>query len=106
LVEGEAIPVDWVSGFCMMIRREVFDRISGFDEDYFLYFEDVDICRRTAREGFAVKLVRNVSALHLESTSTGPAGKSRHYYQGLSVYFRKHGSPRTLVLAKVLGMLK
>lgn len=106
LIDGEPIIVDWVSGFCMMIRSELFRRISGFDEDYFLYFEDVDICRRVADEGFVVKLVRGVSALHLESTSTNSVGKSSHYYRGLSVYLRKHSTPRRLIMARVLGLLK
>lgn len=106
LVDGEAINVDWVSGFCMMIRTDLFTQISGFDEDYFLYFEDVDICRRAASAGFSVKLVRSVSALHLESTSTELVGKSAQYYRGLSVYLQKYSSSRKLVLARVLGLVK
>jgi GT2 family glycosyltransferase len=106
LVAGGPIAVDWVSGFCMMIRSELFSRLSGFDEQYFLYFEDVDICRRAADEGFAVKLVRDVSALHLESTSTNRVGKSSHYYRGLSVYLQKYSTPRKLAVARALGLSK
>ncbi|SDT52854.1 Glycosyltransferase, GT2 family [Pseudarthrobacter equi] len=106
LVPGAAISVDWVSGFCMMIRAEAFREVAGFDSDYFLYFEDVDICRRATEKGYSVKLVRNISALHLESTSTIAAGKSRHYYQGLSVYLRKHGTAGSRLFAKTLGLVK
>jgi len=44
--------VDWISGAFMMFKREPFDKINGFDGDYFLYFEDIDFCRRLMDEGY------------------------------------------------------
>lgn len=93
LQAGDPIVVDWVSGFCCMIRAEVYRRVAGFDEDYFLYFEDVDLCKRIKDIGLDVLLVRSAEALHFESTSTSSRGKSSHYYRGLTTYFSKHGSP-------------
>ncbi|MDI3213091.1 glycosyltransferase family 2 protein [Arthrobacter sp. AL12] len=106
LIPGHPITVDWVSGFCMMLRVDLMETLRGFDEDYFLYFEDVDICRRARAQGYNVILARNTSALHLESTSTTAAGKSSHYYAGYSVYLRKHGTSRQILMAKSLGLLK
>jgi N-acetylglucosaminyl-diphospho-decaprenol L-rhamnosyltransferase len=103
---GAPASADWVSGFCMMIRKSVLDELDGFDEDYFLYFEDVDICRRASLSGYDVKLARNFAALHLESTSTQAVGKSAHYYKGLSVYLAKHGTLTQTRMARLLGLTK
>jgi|YNPMSStandDraft_1061717.scaffolds.fasta_scaffold08301_2 GT2 family glycosyltransferase len=46
--------VDWVSGAAMAMRREIFERLCGFDESFFLYFEDVDLCRRAKALGIPV----------------------------------------------------
>jgi hypothetical protein len=55
---------DWVAGMFMLFRREVFAEMSGFDERYFLYYEDVDLCRRLRRRGYDVRLVPTVTAVH------------------------------------------
>ena len=46
-------PIDWVPGASMMIRRTVVDSIGGFDENYFLYFEETDFCFRAKKAGFS-----------------------------------------------------
>jgi len=55
---------DWVAGMFMLFPRDVFDRIGGFDERYFLYYEDVDLCARLAAEGRKVRVCHAVSATH------------------------------------------
>ena len=59
-----SISPDWVAGMFMLFRSEVFRQLNGFDEKYFLYYEDVDLCRRLRRRGFDVRLVPSVSAMH------------------------------------------
>jgi len=49
--------VDWVAGPCMLIRRQAFDQVSGFDERYFLYWEDADLCRRLRGCGWTIRYV-------------------------------------------------
>jgi GT2 family glycosyltransferase len=55
---------DWVAGMFMLFRREIYAEVAGFDERYFLYYEDVDLCRRLRRRGYDVRLVPAASAIH------------------------------------------
>jgi len=65
---ARAAQVDALSGACMMVRRTAFERVGGFDERYFLYGEDVDLCRRLAAAGAEVWYV--------------PVGPVRHFTGG------------------------
>ena len=55
---------DWVGGMFMLFRREAFERAGGFDERYYLYYEDVDLCRRLAGLGYRVELVPAARVMH------------------------------------------
>jgi N-acetylglucosaminyl-diphospho-decaprenol L-rhamnosyltransferase len=59
-----SIAVDWVAGMFMLFRSEDFARLGGFDERYFLYYEDVDICARAWRAGMKVMVCPSVSVIH------------------------------------------
>ena len=63
--------VDWSAGASMMIRMEVLDRIGLFDEGFFLYYEETDLCRRAARAGWQTHYVVESLVLHIGSVSTG-----------------------------------
>lgn len=56
--------VDWVVGACMLIRRETWNAVNGFDERYFLYYEDVDICKKVGAEGYEVWYNPNAAMIH------------------------------------------
>jgi GT2 family glycosyltransferase len=56
--------VDWLSGSCLMTHRDVFERLGGFDESFFLYWEDADYCRRVATLGLHRTYVPSVSVRH------------------------------------------
>jgi N-acetylglucosaminyl-diphospho-decaprenol L-rhamnosyltransferase len=63
-------PTDWICGAAMMIRPAVFDRIGGFDENYFLYFEETDFCNRARRAGYATWYVPESRVMHIMGQST------------------------------------
>jgi GT2 family glycosyltransferase len=84
------IAVPTVSGACMMLRREDFDALKGFDEGYFLHVEDVDLCWRARRQGGAVVFHPRAEVIHLGHTSqTSPLKVEFHKGVGLARYFRK-----------------
>lgn len=70
-VPGHARPVDWLAGASLMMRMDALDQIGLFDESFFLYFEETDLCLRLARTGSEVHFVRDSEVMHLGSVSTG-----------------------------------
>jgi N-acetylglucosaminyl-diphospho-decaprenol L-rhamnosyltransferase len=66
----EATEVDWVSGACFLARRRALEELHGFDESYFMYAEDVDLCWRARRAGWGVAYVPGASVTHLQGIST------------------------------------
>ena len=64
-------PVDWLAGASLMMRQSVLDQIGLFDERFFLYFEETDLCRRAARAGWPTDYVVQSRVVHIGSVSTG-----------------------------------
>jgi N-acetylglucosaminyl-diphospho-decaprenol L-rhamnosyltransferase len=62
--------VDWVSGACFVVRREAFEQVGGFDEAYFMYLEDVDLCWRLGQAGWQVRYAPAAEVTHLQGIST------------------------------------
>lgn len=55
---------DWAAGMFMLFRKDVYQLLEGFDEGFFLYYEDVDICARAWKQGFSVNVCPSVTVLH------------------------------------------
>jgi N-acetylglucosaminyl-diphospho-decaprenol L-rhamnosyltransferase len=77
------IAVDWVSGACFLARRAALESVGGFDEDYFMYVEDVDLCWRLARAGWATLFVPGAVVVHHQGVST-----AAHPYRMLVAHHR------------------
>jgi len=84
--------VGWVTGACLMIRRDLFVRLGGFDESFFMYFEDKDICKRVRDTGFKVVYYPETSLIHLLGGSSQGIKKSINtYYRNSQLYYyQKH----------------
>ena len=65
-----AASVDWVSGSCVLVQREAFDEIGGFDERYFLYWEDADLCRRLRNAGWSIRFRPEARIVHVGGRSS------------------------------------
>jgi hypothetical protein len=63
--------VDWVSGACMVVRRDVMEAVGAFDERFFLYWEDTDLCRRIRDAGWKVVYVPRAEVIHSVGKSSG-----------------------------------
>jgi N-acetylglucosaminyl-diphospho-decaprenol L-rhamnosyltransferase len=62
--------VDWVTGACLLVRREAFETVGGFDDRYFMYVEEVDLCWRLARAGWRTGYEPSARVVHLAGVST------------------------------------
>ena len=95
-----AAAVDWVSGASMMVRREVFDRIGGLDETFFLYFEETEFCHRAKAAGYEVWYVPASRVVHIAGQSTkvternvGPRRLPPYWFDSRRLYFTlTHGA--------------
>lgn len=81
---------DWVSGSSLMIRRSLFEKISGFDKEIFMYMEDVDICYRVKKAGMLVYYYPNVTIIHMGQGSTNRKFAVVNIYKGLMYFYKKH----------------
>jgi N-acetylglucosaminyl-diphospho-decaprenol L-rhamnosyltransferase len=94
-IPDRTVAVDWLAGAAMMIRRSVLDEIGLFDETFFLYFEETDLCRRAARRGHQTHYVRESEVIHIGSVSTGMKKWTRvpgYWFDSRLHYFVKnHG---------------
>ncbi len=88
----DTYPVDAVSGSFMMIRREVYEKIGGLDESYFMYGEDLDWCFRVREAGYAVMYVHETSVIHYkgESTRRSEINEVRLFYKAMELFVAKH----------------
>ncbi len=91
ITEGPA-QVDWMAGACMMMRREAFEIVGGFDRHMFLYVEDTDLCFRMAQQGWDVVYLTAARGIHYLGASTDHLGARAivEHHRSLIRYFTKH----------------
>lgn len=84
--------VDWVSGSCLLTKREVFERIGLLDEIFFMYVEDVDFCYRAKNAGFLVYYFPNVAIIHHIGKSTRKRKLLMlvEHHRSMYHFYRKH----------------
>jgi len=107
-----AEPVDWISGASMLIRPQVLETIGGLDENYFLYFEETDFCRRARRAGFATWYVPESRVMHIIGQSTSisdrrerPARLPSYWFESRRRYFAATFGIRYAILVDLVAVL-
>jgi GT2 family glycosyltransferase len=104
---ASAREVDWLSGACLMARREAIDRVGGMDEAFFMFNEDVDWCRRMKLGGWNNVYVPEAVVVHHIGASKGRVAArvivARH--RGMIHYFHKHHPANPLVEALAVALI-
>ncbi|MBD3244507.1 MAG: glycosyltransferase [Candidatus Moranbacteria bacterium] len=97
--------VKWVSGACFLIPRKIFFLVKGFDENFFLYFEDRDLSKKVRNKGYKTVIFKKVKIIHYESKSKISWSKrKKHYYQSQDYFFLKHYGKIALWIMKFLRL--
>lgn len=99
LDENETYEVDAISGAFMFFRREVFDKIGGFDPIFFMYGEDLDLCFRTQKAGFKVYYFHKTEIIHYkgESTKRSSMDETKVFYDAMHLFVKKHFSASAII---------
>lgn len=83
--------IAWVSGAALVIRKKIFEKIGGWDEKFFMYFEDVDLCRRVTDGGYKVARNLKTEITHLIGGSPIPYYRRKlFYYRSKIIFFFKY----------------
>lgn len=96
--------VDWVSGAAFLIKKDLFEKIGGFDENFFMYFEDVDLCKRVKNTDKKILLLSSSRVLHHGGgSSENNHDQKKIYYASQDHYFKKHFG---LIQSKIITIVR
>jgi len=101
--------VDWVSGVALFIRKKVFEEVNGFDENYFLYYEDADLCKRLKNKGYENYFYPFSKIVHYKGEITNKEFFNNVYNrfkESQSFYYKKHKSFLQRLLVKLHRKIK
>lgn len=87
-------PVPWVDGSCLMVSVPIACRVGGFNEEFFLYWEEVDLCVRATRHGFRCLVEPRTSIVHLGSRSARPSQIDHLMLRNVILFMRRNASTR------------
>jgi N-acetylglucosaminyl-diphospho-decaprenol L-rhamnosyltransferase len=96
---------EWLSGACILARRDVLDRLHGWDDDFFLYGEDIDLCTRIWKEGFEVVFDPSAEAVHVGGASADRSKLAPVLAESRIRYAQKHrGEPAAFLIRAALAL--
>tara|TARA_B100000959_G_C14930481_1_gene603433 strand:+ start:534 stop:1469 length:936 start_codon:yes stop_codon:yes gene_type:complete len=100
--------VDWITGACMMIRKEAIVDVDLFDDNFFMYFEDADLCCKVRKKGWKVIYTPLAKITHFGgmSRATNERKAAKEYRASQLYFYRKHHNKFTFILLKIFLLLK
>jgi GT2 family glycosyltransferase len=82
--------VDWVSGACLMIKRKVFEKIGGFENELFMYGEDMELCYRASKKKFSTYFYPELTLFHKERGSSSRTFAIVHIYKAILFFYKQY----------------
>lgn len=99
--------VGWVSGACILAKKEYFEKLGGFDESVFMYMEEVDLLYRAKKLGFNTYFCPHAQFIHIGFASSGSRSKPIiQVFKGFLYLYKKHHSPTSQFVLKTMLQLK
>lgn len=100
--------VEYVQGSCMIVRNAIVNDLGGLDERYFMYFEEVDWCKRIRDAGWKVYVCPDAVITHFANAGVGHYDERRliHYHRSLILFYRKHYSASSLTGLRIVLTLR
>ncbi len=98
--------VDQLMGACILTRKNILEKINGWDEDYWLWWEDVDICKRIKKQGYKIVYSPISQIIHYEGKSfeqVPSLDKQKRFNKGMRIYFKKHHGLVSYIILSVLS---
>lgn len=100
---------DWVTGAAMIVKKNIFDKIGGFDEKFFLYYEDADLCKRLSDAGYKIYYFPFSKIIHFKGENVNKDFSGNTYFfskQSEFLYYKKHNGFIDNLLLKVYLFFK
>ena len=108
-IPQSACEVDWTAAVSMLIRTSALKAVGLFDEDFFLYFEETDLCRRVRNAGWSVRYVPESRVAHVGSATTGLQDRKRrvprYWFNSRAKFLSKHYGDRYRIAADIVQLL-
>jgi len=92
--------IAWLSGCCLLVRRDVFEKLGGFDPDYFLYQDETDLCLRARRAGYQIGHADDTTVHHVHRQSQRELSEYEYacrIFRGSAIFWEKHYPPRDVL---------
>ena len=93
---------DIVTGAALMIKRDLYNKLNGFDKNFFMYLEDDDLCKRLVDMGYKNAVLNTAKIVHLEGKSSNSLTRRRYYYKSQNLYWKKHNGIFATMLMRTI----
>ena len=90
----------------MFVKKSVFDKVGGFDEKFFMYIEDMELCYRIRKEGLKILVTPQVKVTHLGQGSSNKTFAIVNIFKGLQYFYKKHRSTLEYRVVRLLLHIK